>query len=127
MTDELISEYEERQKDRRRTVTKAVIDGKTIAETLTITGIHDDIIKSANDIPRPVLYISRNTKDLEKYTKLRHLLEGSGTVLITDHAPIKEVLRTAATTQYSLRLDKFRMLLAPFIDKLKVVYRLARE
>ena len=57
------------------------------------------------------------------YTKLRHLLEGSETVLITDHAPIKEVLRTAATTQYSLQLDKFRMLLAPFIDKLRVVYK----
>lgn len=61
------------------------------------------------------------------YTKLCHLLENSATVVITDHAPIKEVLRMAATTQYSARFDKFRMLVAPFIDKLKVVYRPGKE
>ena len=48
-------------------------------------------------------------------------------MLITDHAPIREILQTAATTQYSLRLDKFRMLLALFVDKLKVVYRPRKE
>lgn len=121
------------------------------------TGIHENTITSAKDIPftyeirlpregqgreQPVLYISHNTKDFEMnyesmerelacvvwaFTKLRHLLEGSETVLITDHAPIREVLRIAATTQYSLRLDKFQMLLAPFIDKINVIYRPGKE
>ena len=56
-----------------------------------------------------------------------HLLEGSDTILVTDHVPIKEVLRTSAATQYSLRLDKFRMLRAPFLDKLKVMYRPGKQ
>lgn len=51
MTDELIHGYEERQKNRRQMVTKAVIDGRTMAETLMATGIHDNILKSANVIP----------------------------------------------------------------------------
>ena len=49
----------------------------------------------------------------------RHLLEGSDTILVTDHAPIREVLHTSAAIQYSLGLDKLRMLLLPFLNRLQ--------
>ena len=122
MTNKLIDEYESRQRERHIRVTNAAIDGKTVAEALISSGIHENVITSAERTPftyeiqlpqvgqgreRPVLYISRNTKDFERnyesterelacvvwaYNKLRHLLEGSETVLVTDHAPIREVL-----------------------------------
>jgi len=91
---------------------------------------------------RPVLYISRNTKDFEKsyesrerelacivwaFIKVRHLLEGADTTLFTDHTPIREVLHSSAATQYSLRIDKFRMLLASFLDRITIHYRPGRD
>lgn len=54
-------------------------------------------------------------------------MEDSDIVLVTNHAPICKVLRTAATMQYSLQLDKFRILLELFVDKLKVIYRPGKE
>ena len=80
VTDDLVKEYEMRQKNRRQTTTMAVIDSRTIAEALISTGLYDTV-KSLNDTPfsyeirllregqgkeRPVLYILRNTKDFEK-------------------------------------------------------------
>jgi len=93
------------------------------------------IPKEGKTRERPVLYISRTTKPFERncesterelacmvwaFCKLRHLLEGSKTVLVMDHASIREVLRTSAFVQYSTRIVKFRMLLAPFIDNIRV-------
>lgn len=93
-------------------------------------------------IERPILYISRTTKPFEinyesterelacvvwAFNKLRHLLEGSKTKIVTDHASIKDVLNTAVTTQYSLRIDKFRMLMAPYLDDIEVVYRPGKD
>jgi len=116
-----------------------------------------DLIKSGQDTPfsykvsvprpgkrveRPVVFISQNTKEFERhyesterelacvvwaFVKLRHLLEGSDVLLVTDHASIREVLRSSASTQYSIRLDKFRMLLGPFLDRIQVIYRPGRE
>ena len=61
------------------------------------------------------------------FVKVRHLLEGSDTTLVTDHAPIGEVLQSSAATQYSTRIDKFRMLLAPFLERISVHYRPGKE
>jgi len=117
----------------------------------------DEVIKSTEMTPfkyelniprkghsreRPILYISRNTKSFEQnyesterelacvvwaFIKLRHLLEGSTTMIVTDHASIREIVRSSASVQYSTRIDKFRMLLAPFIDNMKVFYRPGKE
>ena len=48
-------------------------------------------------------------------------------MLVTDHASIKEVLRTSAFVQYSTRIDIFRMLLAPFINNIRVFYRPGKD
>ena len=90
-----------------------------------------------------MLYITRNTKSFERnyesteremactvwvFVKLRHLLEGSKTVLVTtDHASIREIVLTSAPIQYSTRINKFRKLLAPFIDDIQVFYRPGKD
>ena len=61
------------------------------------------------------------------FVKVRHLLEGLDTTLVTDHAAIREVLQSSAATQYSARIDKFRMLLAPFLERISVHYRPGKE
>jgi len=48
-------------------------------------------------------------------------------MLVTDHASIHEVLRSSGSTQYSIRLDKFRMLLSPFLDRIQVIYHPGKE
>jgi hypothetical protein len=90
-------------------------------------------------IERPVLFISRATHDYEvNYqaselelaclswavtVRLRQYLDGAKFTVITDHSSINEILNSSPNTSYSLRLDKFRMSLMPFIDNMTVVYR----
>jgi len=94
------------------------------------------------NVERPVMYISCNTKEFERhyesterelacvvwaFIKLRHHLEGSDVMLVTDHASIRQVLRSSASMQYSIRLDKFRMLFGPFLDRIQLIYRPRKE
>lgn len=89
-------------------------------------------------IERPILYISRSTKPYEKsyestelelgcvtwaMTRLRHYVEGSTVILISDHEPLKGVINASPGTQYSSRIDKFRMLLMPFVDEMTILYK----
>lgn len=89
-------------------------------------------------IERPILYISRSTKPYERsyestelelacvswaVTRLRHYVEGSSIILISDHEPLKGVINSAPGTQYSTRIDKFRMLLMPFVDDMTILHR----
>lgn len=90
-------------------------------------------------VERPVLFISRTTKPYEKgygatelelacvswaWTRLRHYLEGSKTVVISDHQRMREVLESSPATQFSTRIDKFRMLLMPGLDDMTILYKL---
>lgn len=94
--------------------------------------------KPGHPIERPILYISRGTKPYEKsyeatelelscanwaITRLRQYLEGSKFTLVSDHEPLKKVLHSSASTQYSLRIDKYRMLLMPFMDSMTVLWK----
>jgi len=89
-------------------------------------------------VERVILYISRATKPYEvsyeatelelccltwAFTRLQHYLEGSRVIVVTDHEPIKGVLRSAPGTRYSLRIDKFRMLLMPFLDSMTILHK----
>ncbi|MDB5851806.1 MAG: hypothetical protein JWP29_5558 [Rhodoferax sp.] len=98
--------------------------------------------KPGEFVERPVLYISRVTHPFERnyesterelacvswcFQRCRHLLEGSKCTVITDHAPIREVLRSSANTVYSIRIDKAAWQLAPYLDDLEVVYRPGKD
>ena len=48
-------------------------------------------------------------------------------MIVTDHASIREIIRSSASAQYSTRIDKFCMLLAPFIENMKVFHRPGKE
>jgi hypothetical protein len=89
-------------------------------------------------LERPILYISRATLPYEtRYEaselemaclawavgRLRQYLEGSPFKVITDHSAIPGILRSSASTSYSLRLDKFRMQLMPFVDNMDITHR----
>lgn len=56
-------------------------------------------------------------------TRLRHYLEGTKLILISDHQPLGEVLNSSPSTQYLLRIDKWRMLLTPFLNNLTILYK----
>jgi hypothetical protein len=55
--------------------------------------------------------------------RLRQYLEGSPFKVFTDHSAIPGILRSSASTSYSLHLDKFRMQLMPFVDKMEITHR----
>jgi len=89
-------------------------------------------------LERPILYISRTTLPYETcyeaselemaclawaVGRLRQYLEGAPFKVFTDHSAIPGILRSSAGTTYSLRLDKFRMQLMPFVDNMEITHR----
>ncbi|KAF8459763.1 hypothetical protein BDZ91DRAFT_799707 [Kalaharituber pfeilii] len=70
---------------------------------------------------RVVAYISRNTKAYERN------YEDQKVVIISVHQPISPVLHSSANTVYSLRIDKFRMNLAPFLDSVEVWHKPGKQ
>jgi hypothetical protein len=52
--------------------------------------------------------------------RLRQHLEGSPFKVLADHSAIPGILRSSASTSYSLRLDKLRMQLTPFVDNIGI-------
>jgi hypothetical protein len=99
---------------------------------------YETVIPQHGPIERPVLYISRSTKPYEQgyqatelemtclhwaFAKLHHYLEGSEVLIVSDHESIAGILSSSPGTIYSARLDKVRMALMPYMDKIKVVYK----
>jgi hypothetical protein len=89
-------------------------------------------------LERPILYISRQTTGGEpRYGsterelacfywavhKLHMYLEGNTFTVFTDHESIRDVLHSAPRVDFSKRIDKYRMLLQPYLDDMEVVYR----
>ena len=94
--------------------------------------------RAGQKLERPVCYISRVTTSYEKnyqatelelcciawaFAKLSHMLEGSKVEIVTDHQAVKGVLNSAPGTRYSIRLDKARMSLMPFLNDITITYR----
>jgi len=134
--EDLIKEFEERQAARRGAISwSSVMTEGSGAPPFKYTAI---IPPKGTKLERPVGYIARVTKPYERhyesterelacavwaFNKWRFIIEGGQTMLVTDHASIREVLQSATTVQYSLRIDKFRNLLTPYIDDITIVYR----
>jgi hypothetical protein len=89
-------------------------------------------------LERPILYISRQTTGGEPsyesterevaclywaINKLSLYLEGNTFTVFTDHECTRDVLQAAPNVKMSKRLDKYRMLLQPYLDDMDVVYR----
>jgi hypothetical protein len=88
-------------------------------------------------LERPILYISRQTTGGEPsyesterevaclywaVNKLSLYLEGNTFTVFTDHECTRDVLQAAPNLKMSKRLDKYRMLLQPYLDDIDVVY-----
>jgi hypothetical protein len=89
-------------------------------------------------LERPILYISRQTTGGEpRYGsterelacfywaihKLHMYLEGNTFTVFTDHESIRDVLHSAPRVDFSKRIDKYRMLLQPYLDDMDIIYR----
>jgi hypothetical protein len=89
-------------------------------------------------LERPILYISRQTKGGEPnygsterelacfywaIHKLHMYLEGNTFTVYTDHESIRDVLHSAPRVDFSKRIDKYRMLLQPYLDDMEIIYR----
>jgi len=47
--------------------------------------------------------------------------------LVTNHAPIREILRSSVDTVYSTRIDKAQWQLAPYLDDMDIVYKPGKD
>jgi hypothetical protein len=89
-------------------------------------------------LERPILYIARQTKGAEPtyesterevaclywaINKLSLYLEGNTFTVFTDHQSTRDVLQASPNVKMSKRLDKYRMLLQPYLDDMDIVYR----
>jgi hypothetical protein len=50
-------------------------------------------------------------------------LEGNTFTVYTDHESIRDVLHSTPRVDFSKRIDKYRMLLQPYLDDMEIVYR----
>jgi hypothetical protein len=93
-------------------------------------------------LERPILYIARQTTGGEPLyesterevaclywavNKLSLYLEGNTFTVFTDHESTRDVLQAAPNVKMSKRLDKYRMLLQPYLDNMDVVYRPGKQ
>jgi hypothetical protein len=96
------------------------------------------IPRPGEKLERPILYIARQTTGGEPsyestdrevaclywaVNKLSLYLEGNTFTVFTDHESTRDVLQAAPNVKMSKRLDKYRMLLQPYLDNMDVVYR----
>ena len=87
---------------------------------------------------RPVYFISRVLKSYEEnYTilelemaamvwailKFQRYLDGSIFTVVTDHQSLLTITGSSSTTLYSARVDKWRMLLSPYLGQMSLVHR----
>ena len=87
---------------------------------------------------RPVYFISRVLKSYEEnYTilelemaamvwailKFQRYLDGSVFTVVTDHQSLLSVTGSSSNTLYSARVDKWRMLLSPYLGQMTLVHR----
>lgn len=90
---------------------------------------------------RPIHFISRVLKSYEEnYTilelemaavvwailKFQRYLDGSTFTVVTDHQSLLSVTSSSSTTLYSARVDKWRILLAPYLGQMTLVHRAGR-
>lgn len=132
----LVAEYEESQRAQKAHLTMSFLADSPLRKVdhpfKTVRP------KPGHPIERPILYISRGTKPYEKsyeatelelscanwaVTRLRQYLEGSKFTLFSDHEPLKKVLHSSVGTVYSLRIDKYQMLLMPFMDSMTILWK----
>jgi len=98
--------------------------------------------KAGQSVECPVVYISWATKPYERnyesterelayivwcFIRCRHILEGSKAVIISDYLSIKKVLNLSANTLYSLRIDKARIDMAPYLEDVERRYRPGKD
>lgn len=91
-----------------------------------------------NFTERPINFESRVTRDYEsRYEALKlelacltwavlksvKYLEGNQFTVYTDHENIKSVLSTKSDTLYSRQVDKFRILLMPYLSSMEILHR----
>ncbi|KAA8899934.1 hypothetical protein FN846DRAFT_909451 [Sphaerosporella brunnea] len=65
-------------------------------------------------------WISHNEADK---TAVEDYDMGNTFTVFTDHESIRDVLHSAPRVDFSKRIDKYRMLLQPYLDDMEIVYR----
>jgi hypothetical protein len=128
--DEMIEEY-------RRTSEATV---RVASATLEEAGSTAKAIERARTTKkeRPILYLSRVLRAYEKnYTilelelgavvwsvlKLQRYLDGTPFTVVTDHQPILQVVESSSKTITSPRVERWRMLLQPYIGQMTFVHK----
>jgi transposase InsO family protein len=87
---------------------------------------------------RPILYLSRTLRSYERnYTilelemgavvwsvlKLQRYLDGTPFTVVTDHQPIIQVVESSSKTITSPRVERWRMLLQPYVGQMSFVHK----
>jgi hypothetical protein len=95
-------------------------------------------IKENRTRERPILFLSRVLRSYERnYTilelemgavvwailKLQRYLDGVTFMVVTDHAPMVQVVDSSSFTPTSPRVERWRMLLQPFVGQMPFVHK----
>jgi hypothetical protein len=95
-------------------------------------------IKEDRTRERPILFLSRVLRSYEQnYTilelemgavvwailKLQRYLDGVPFMVVTDHAPMVQVVDSSSFTPTSPRVERWRMLLQPFVGQMTFIHK----
>jgi hypothetical protein len=128
--DEMIAEY------RRETTATVKAAFANLEEAGTTARAIPRSISTKTE--RPILYLSRTLRSHERnYTilelemgavvwavlKLQRYLDGSPFTVVTDHQPIIQVVESSSKTLTSSRVERWRMLLQPYMGQMSFVHK----
>jgi hypothetical protein len=142
----IIAEYREASKDsmtratarlrREGTTAKAMV---AVEETAKAGGKPESRTRPKE---RPILYLSRTLRSYERnYTilelelgavvwsvlKLQRYLDGVPFTVVTDHQPILQVVSSNSKTLTSPRVERWRMLLQPYMGQMTFVHKAGKK
>jgi hypothetical protein len=142
----MIAEYRESNKDSNTKATARLRrDGTTanamraVEDAAKKTKIEDATKKTKE---RPILYLSRTLRSYERnYTilelelgavvwsvlKLQRYLDGVPFTVVTDHQPILQVVSSNSKTLTSPRVERWRMLLQPYMGQMTFVHKAGKK
>jgi hypothetical protein len=124
--------------DRYRQDTTAT--AKAASTNLEEAGTTSEAIRIgiSTKLERPILYLSRTLRSYERnYTilelelgavvwsvlKLQRYLDGTPFTVVTDHQPIIQVVESSSRTITSPRVERWRMLLQPYVGQMTFVHK----
>jgi hypothetical protein len=132
---ELVADFRRKRNGARNAAVNTAVESEERAQLGNTAAKR---IKEGRTRERPILFLSRVLRSYERnYTilehemgavvwailKLQRYLDGVPFMVVTDHAPMIQVVDSGSFTPTSPRVERWRMLLEPFVGQMSFIHK----